>query len=592
MENNRIILSPLPFGEPLGSYNATVARSNLFTENRLNFENGIFTGVQYDASEFVRHWCLLTSSTTFQDLQDPSDFWGLSSVDHIYDCYQLQLLKTPNHSSEIPVPDSILVWNKSLNSSGHIAVITEVNPELSIIRVAEQGKSNTAWPGNYSRELRLVNDEGKYSVVDGDSEVLGWVKITNNHVEHLNGQSFKRVDAVKNLENEYVNASSPSENMFVDDPEGISFIPSQGTYAYYVFSNHYAEKIFRATLELHYIAIQATERVIGSDELLSTFKIPPQLWEMIRTSWNRSRKSISGRFDFGIDGKKVKMLEYNADSAGMIVETGIIQQRWAKFIEGDVGVGAGSRLKQGFIDGFFNVCGGEKVHLLVDGSEYDEILMAVYIKEILAEAGIESKEVISCKDLRWSDDRQSILDTDGVPLKYVWKTWNWFTIFSDYLKGEQNDLGVSLSEVCMHPGIQVFEPMWKVVTTNKALLAVMWEMFPNHPNLLETHWEASEGFEGRGYVSKPIQGRLGQNITIFGNDDKILEEISGDFAGNENVYQELFDMTQVNGLYPLMCSWVANERPAGFIIRESQKLITEYTSPIICCRIVNDSDLQ
>ena len=28
------------------------------------------------------------------------------------------------------------------------------------------------------------------------------------------------------------------------------------------------------------------------------------------------------------------------------------------------------------------------------------------------------------------------------------------------------------------------EPLWKTLLSNKALLAVLWEMYPGHPNLL------------------------------------------------------------------------------------------------------------
>ncbi len=33
-------------------------------------------------------------------------------------------------------------------------------------------------------------------------------------------------------------------------------------------------------------------------------------------------------------------------------------------------------------------------------------------------------------------------------------------------------------------GVRWLEPAWKSIISNKALLPMLWEMFPNHPNLL------------------------------------------------------------------------------------------------------------
>ncbi len=33
-------------------------------------------------------------------------------------------------------------------------------------------------------------------------------------------------------------------------------------------------------------------------------------------------------------------------------------------------------------------------------------------------------------------------------------------------------------------GVRWLEPAWKSIISNKALLPLLWEMFPNHPNLL------------------------------------------------------------------------------------------------------------
>jgi glutathionylspermidine synthase len=40
-------------------------------------------------------------------------------------------------------------------------------------------------------------------------------------------------------------------------------------------------------------------------------------------------------------------------------------------------------------------------------------------------------------------------------------------------------------------GVRWLEPAWKSIISNKALLPMLWEMFPNHPNLLPA-WFAED----------------------------------------------------------------------------------------------------
>jgi hypothetical protein len=45
------------------------------------------------------------------------------------------------------------------------------------------------------------------------------------------------------------------------------------------------------------------------------------------------------------------------------------------------------------------------------------------------------------------------------------------------------------------------EPMWKVLLSNKAILAVLWEIFPGHPNLLPAYFAANSMSS---YAKKPF----------------------------------------------------------------------------------------
>lgn len=63
--------------------------------------------------------------------------------------------------------------------------------------------------------------------------------------------------------------------------------------------------------------------------------------------------------------------------------------------------------------------------------------------------------------------------------------------------------------------IRSFEPFWKLILGNKALLPLLWSMFPNHPNLLPAYYDKpydTETDPDRKWVSKPLYGREGIGV--------------------------------------------------------------------------------
>ncbi len=38
--------------------------------------------------------------------------------------------------------------------------------------------------------------------------------------------------------------------------------------------------------------------------------------------------------------------------------------------------------------------------------------------------------------------------------------------------------------------LNFIEPPWKLILSNKAILPLLWEMFPNHPNLVPAYYDS------------------------------------------------------------------------------------------------------
>jgi glutathionylspermidine synthase len=109
-----------------------------------------------------------------------------------------------------------------------------------------------------------------------------------------------------------------------------------------------AEKeILEATQEMHYMCLEAVDKVINNPRLLRMFNIHSDMWPSLRKQWGENGRKYStygyrngggdkqfdlmGRFDWSWDGvNPPKMLEYNADTPSLFVESSYVSEDWAK----------------------------------------------------------------------------------------------------------------------------------------------------------------------------------------------------------------------------------------------------------------------
>ena len=70
------------------------------------------------------------------------------------------------------------------------------------------------------------------------------------------------------------------------------------------------------------------------------------------------------------------------------------------------------------------------------------------------------------------------------------------------------------------------EPPWKAILSNKGILPLLWEMFPNHPNLLPAYFEDDPNAArlGSSFVRKPLYSREGANVALVSAGATLVEQ--------------------------------------------------------------------
>ena len=112
-----------------------------------------------------------------------------------------------------------------------------------------------------------------------------------------------------------------------------------------------------------------------------------------------------------------------------------------------------------------------------------------------------------------------------------------------------------------------------MLLSGKGLLALLWELFPGHPNLLPAFREP--GRTGGQEITKPLWGREGANITAPGI------ATPGPYGAEGFVHQAWAELPCVDGRYPVLGSWVVAGRPCGLGIREDASPITTDASRFV-----------
>lgn len=345
---------------------------------------------------------------------------------------------------------------------------------------------------------------------------------------------------------------------------------SDGTYwdesVAYEFTSQEIDEIEAATEECHDRCLEAVDRVFNDRELMKKMGIPPLYHDYIQWSWARQDPTLYGRFDFAYDGQgPPKLLEYNADTPTMLIETALVQWMWLQ--DTHRGCDQFNSLHEKLLERFGELrtimTPGERFYFAGYEDNEEERQTCQYLRDLATQAGLDTM-FIDLRKIGWLDGR--FVDLEDRQIKYWFKLYPWECMVEDEFGSyTRNDVS------------GIIEPIWKMILSNKGILPVLHEMFPNHPNILPAHWSA-ESMAGD-YVAKPLLGREGANIDIISSGNTI--ESTGGIYQGRRIYQQRARLFKQDGHHAVIGSWVVGNKSAGMIIRDHHKEIVQDTSRVV-----------
>ncbi len=333
--------------------------------------------------------------------------------------------------------------------------------------------------------------------------------------------------------------------------------------ACYRFDAAQIDVIEAATQDLHGLCLDAVRFAIAQ-ERLGQMGIPQDYWNAIEHSFSNRDFSLYGRFDLVFDGHAPpKMLEYNADTPTSLLESAVAQWYWLEDVK--PGFDQFNSLHDKLVQRWADLPTQGPVHVASLADNEEDWVCTKYLVDTITQAGRQAVHM-TVEDIGWNGAAQRFVDHQDQPLVSLFKLYPWEWMLRE-------DFGAHV----LRSSTVFIEPLWKSVLSCKALLALLWEMYPGHPNLLPAYLEPSRL---PSYAKKPFFSREGANIELVAN-GQLLASDTGPYGAEGYVYQALCQPPVFAGKYPVIGSWIVGDHAAGMCIREDSSPITTNMSNFV-----------
>jgi len=313
-----------------------------------------------------------------------------------------------------------------------------------------------------------------------------------------------------------------------------------------------AQNYANAVNELYDMFVEAAQYVIDNN-LFHELDIPFNLVDIIKESWeNDVHWHLYGRFDLsGGITKPIKLIEFNADTPTALFESAIIQ--WALLKANGIDEGMQfnfiyEAIRDNFkrlatldenIDNFDELYEGWKILFSSVKGNLEEENTTRLLQNIAREAGWNT-EFAYIDEVEFSDDG---VFYEGEKYEFFFKLIPWEAIAI-----EEPELAEIMTSIVKNKQAIFLNPAYTLLFQSKGIMKILWDLYPNHPLLLETSFEP---LKNKKQVIKPTLAREGANIEIIDEAGKIIAKEEGEYNNFKKVYQEFveFEKDEAGNFY-------------------------------------------
>jgi glutathionylspermidine synthase len=415
------------------------------------------------------------------------------------------------------------------------------------------------------------------------------------------------------------------------DPDGESYMYWRENDCY-IITKAEADVLEYAARTLFEMLIEAGQYVIDNDLFhkldIPDFAIPAikELWkdagdpdDPARPGWYTPM--LYSRYDLRpvLDGNGTivgaQMYEINADTPTGLVETSVTQWDWFLDLHKTPTTGQWNTLFESLVEGWvyevrrireetdrpvdvihfayshkeqsgedeLNTCFMAEAaraasdKLIQEGDDGFDVVM-LYMKDIVR-TGPETE------DGKWVGDHYFSYEGKHIDVCFKLFPWEWMM---------QDDFAeVACNNMLLMDGTMWIEPIWKMLWSNKGILAILWELFKGDPEkrefLIPTWFEGEQPAWLKTYARKALRSREGAGVQLVVDGDIVESGPDSHYDGDDGldgpcVIQEYAPPPVVPNLIRAETNrmifglWMVQKDPVALLVRESPTDITNNLS--------------
>ena len=317
-----------------------------------------------------------------------------------------------------------------------------------------------------------------------------------------------------------------------------------------VVSEEEVENYYEAVNELYDMFTEAGDYIVENN-LFHEIGIPFNLVDIVKKSWeNDVHWHIYGRFDLagGVGGVPIKLLEFNADTPTALFETTIVQ--WAMLKANGLDEAAQfnnvyeairdnfNRLivLDGNLEDFKQYYEGWKILFSSIAGNIEDENTTKLLQRMANDAGFHT-EFAYVDEVEFSDEDGIFYGNEQYEYWFKLIPWEMIAI-------EESDLARILTNIVENQKAIILNPAYTLMFQSKAIMKILWDLYPNHPLLLETSFKPL----GKKQVQKPFFGREGGSVKILDVDGNVILSAKDDYDNQMAIYQEYVEFPKdLNG---------------------------------------------
>lgn len=300
----------------------------------------------------------------------------------------------------------------------------------------------------------------------------------------------------------------------------------------------------------------------GDDALFEALGLPEETWGAVRVSLSETYPTVIGRFDWAETAEGLKMLELNSDTPTSIVEAYVVNGRiCAEAGLADPNAGLATHLGDALAAAVEAYAAqgnavGRVAFSALDWHAED----AGTTRYLLAQSGLAHARFVPLESLRVYEDRLCEWRAETAehePIDLLYRLHALEKLAEERDEADGYPTGAHVLDLMVRGRLSVLNPPSAFLAQSKAFQALIWnlheagEFFSAEEQetiaryMLPTYME--NRFEGVcPYVSKPIFGREGGAVTLYGADGSVQEKDGeAQYWEQSMIYQQLVELPVV-----------------------------------------------